>query len=203
MRKKIKNAENKGFTLVELIVVLVILAILAAILVPALLGYIDKAKGQNLVINGKNALTAVQTVAIEGYAQGNKKTRDYFIDYPNYAPIKRSMEIADTPAPSGFIFGMQAEGAWNEQSKEAKAGNHDAWTVKRVLYWEGNRTSNPPAALFNGEEWITGMNYYDAIKELYNSGEYYLVEKDSKGKVTAYSMWNLSDTVFTDITLPH
>ncbi|MBQ1326631.1 MAG: type II secretion system protein, partial [Eubacterium sp.] len=35
---------NKGFTLVELIVVLVILAILAAVLVPALLGYIDKAK---------------------------------------------------------------------------------------------------------------------------------------------------------------
>ncbi|MCR4695939.1 MAG: prepilin-type N-terminal cleavage/methylation domain-containing protein, partial [Lachnospiraceae bacterium] len=32
-----KKMENKGFTLVELIVVLVILAILAAILVPALL----------------------------------------------------------------------------------------------------------------------------------------------------------------------
>ena len=39
-----KKTNNKGFTLVELIVVLVILAILAAILVPALLGYIDKAR---------------------------------------------------------------------------------------------------------------------------------------------------------------
>ena len=37
-----KKNTNKGFTLVELIVVLVILAILAAILVPALLGYIDR-----------------------------------------------------------------------------------------------------------------------------------------------------------------
>ena len=37
-----KEMNNKGFTLVELIVVLVILAILAAILVPALLGYIDR-----------------------------------------------------------------------------------------------------------------------------------------------------------------
>ena len=42
MFKKLK--EKKGFTLVELIVVLVILAILAALLIPALTGYIDKAK---------------------------------------------------------------------------------------------------------------------------------------------------------------
>lgn len=38
-----KNAK-RGFTLVELIVVLVILAILAALLIPALTGYIDKAR---------------------------------------------------------------------------------------------------------------------------------------------------------------
>ena len=36
--------KKRGFTLVELIVVLVILAILAALLIPALTGYIDKAK---------------------------------------------------------------------------------------------------------------------------------------------------------------
>lgn len=39
-----KKYQKGGFTLVELIVVLVILAILAALLVPALTGYIDKAK---------------------------------------------------------------------------------------------------------------------------------------------------------------
>lgn len=46
MFKKLKA--KKGFTLVELIVVLVILAILAALLVPSLTGYIDKAKEEQL-----------------------------------------------------------------------------------------------------------------------------------------------------------
>ena len=41
--------KKKGFTLVELIVVLVILAILAALLVPALTGYIDKAKEKKVI----------------------------------------------------------------------------------------------------------------------------------------------------------
>ncbi|MFR4393849.1 MAG: type IV pilin protein [Ruminococcus callidus] len=40
MKKKKKN--RKGFSLVELIVVLVIMAILSAALIPSLIGYISK-----------------------------------------------------------------------------------------------------------------------------------------------------------------
>ena len=60
---------KKGFTLVELIVVLVILAILAALLVPALTGYIDKAKEKKVIAETRMVVMAVQTVASEVYGQ--------------------------------------------------------------------------------------------------------------------------------------
>lgn len=67
-----KAKENKkGFTLVELIVVIVILAILAALLVPALLKWIDKAREKQVVIDGRTAYLAAQTVASEEYGSNN------------------------------------------------------------------------------------------------------------------------------------
>lgn len=70
MFEKIRKMKNKkGFTLVELIVVLVILAILAALLVPALTGYIDKAKEQSITVECRMAVMATQTLIDEQYAK--------------------------------------------------------------------------------------------------------------------------------------
>lgn len=62
-----KLKKRDGFTLVELIVVLVILAILAALLIPALTGYIDKSKKDQVVAETRMLHEAVQTVASEAY----------------------------------------------------------------------------------------------------------------------------------------
>jgi len=72
MLKKLWNKKNdkKGFTLVELIVVLIILAILAALLIPALTGYIDKAKEKQIIAETRQAVMAAQTLADEEYAIG-------------------------------------------------------------------------------------------------------------------------------------
>ena len=71
-----KKKSKRGFTLVELIVVLVILAILAALLIPALTGYIDKARKSQVVAETR-ALTqaAVQTEMSTIYGLNNSFQR--------------------------------------------------------------------------------------------------------------------------------
>lgn len=68
--KKVGKSSKKGFTLVELIVVLVILAVLAAMLVPALVGYIDRAKKEKEFQAASTVYTAAQALATEAYGQG-------------------------------------------------------------------------------------------------------------------------------------
>lgn len=60
---------QKGFTLVELIVVLVILAILAAFTIPAMLGFVNDAKGKATIAEAREALVAAQGVASEVVAK--------------------------------------------------------------------------------------------------------------------------------------
>lgn len=59
---------NKGFSLVELIIVIAIMAILAGAIAPALIRYIDKSRISNDVSSCKTIKTAVET------AMANEKT---------------------------------------------------------------------------------------------------------------------------------
>ena len=57
--------DKKGFTLIEMIVVIVILGILLAILVPGMIKYIDKAKDKQIMVNAHAAYMDATTAAAE------------------------------------------------------------------------------------------------------------------------------------------
>lgn len=95
MFKKMKENKKKGFTLVELIVVLVILAILAALLIPALTEYIDKAKNKSIVAETRQAVMAAQTLADEEYAK-DRSTDIKFGD--GGIALTKVQELAETKA---------------------------------------------------------------------------------------------------------
>ena len=137
---KKQKINDKGFTLVELIVVLVILAILAAILVPALLGYIDRARGSQILLNAKSVMTAAQAVASHCYGIAKSTDKSSMIE-------DKSSVIADTadmPADATAYVKMK-----DATAKTATPDNHDAWTVGEVLYEEGDSWAH-----YNGSSWI-------------------------------------------------
>ena len=87
-----RRSRKGGFTLVELIVVLVILAILAALLIPALTGYIDRAKEKNVIAETRQCVMAAQTLYGESYANVKKNgAADILTD----ADILKLAELTD------------------------------------------------------------------------------------------------------------
>lgn len=127
---------NKGFTLVELIVVLVILAILAAILVPALLGYIDRAREKQYVLNAKSALTAAQAELSSLYGEGGNSLSD-----AKKTSIKNTADVPGTK----FVIGTLEE---LNSSTTADKDHHKSYTIGTALYVE-----NGVSMYYDGSSW--------------------------------------------------
>lgn len=87
-----RRSKKGGFTLVELIVVLVILAILAALLIPALTGYINKAKEKKVIAETRQCVMEAQTLYDEAYANVKKNGT---ADIPTDAEILKLAELTD------------------------------------------------------------------------------------------------------------
>lgn len=70
MKNQKDDTSHKGFTLVELIVVIVILAILAAVLIPGLLKWINHAKKKQYEREARNIYLATEASLVELHAWG-------------------------------------------------------------------------------------------------------------------------------------
>ena len=91
-----KKMNKKGFTIVELVIVIAVIAILAAVMIPTFSGIVDRAKNSAALQEVKNAYTA--TVAEE---LSTTETADIFANLKNAINVK---------AANGKVVTISAKG---------------------------------------------------------------------------------------------
>lgn len=159
-RAKKAGDNKKGFTLVELIVVLVILAILAAMLLPALLGWIDEARNKQYVLEARSVYMAAQAVADEKYASGEDALD---IGEKDVDKIQKLADVA--------LVGTSADGDLQILTSAfmapsgSETSKHDEFTIAGMeVQFQSKDGKFVDASLVNGE-WtvVTGDDIGDII----------------------------------------
>lgn len=118
---------DKGFTLVEMIVVMVILTVLAAILIPGLLGWIDEARGKQYVLSARSVYMAVQAIESEKYAawDGTAANANHYLSEADKERVLR-MADADGAVITDIVFESDTLGG------DGAASNHAYYTVSGI-----------------------------------------------------------------------
>ena len=118
---------QKGFTLVEMIVVMVILTVLAAILIPGLLGWIDEAKGKQYVLSARSVYMAVQAIESEKYAawDGTVANANHHLSEADKERVLRMADAQDAVIKE-IVFESDTLGT------SGTASNHAYYTVSGI-----------------------------------------------------------------------
>ena len=139
---------RKGFTLVEVLVVVVILSIVAAIAVPALMGFIDKGKESEYKAHAEAALTATQSALSDLYNDAGN----------SLSPKKRANIQKIAGGADGTEFTVwTAKVLWDGKTK-ALEENVGSYTIIKAIYKENDSVY----MYYDGTNWTKYDNEIDA-----------------------------------------
>ena len=200
---KIAN-KKKGFTLVELIVVLVILAILAAVVIPLMLGFTDDARKKRYIADANAALKASQTVITEVYNEGG----NLLDGTKRYKAWSMSgvdkIETFDSSKCTAFTVWTGNQLVTNKTA--AIFDNVSSYTVVCAKFVTSKEDGNK-VLFYDGKEWNvfdneTELEKNNKYKELISSSQYGNNEikmwPNSSGCDTAYGTIDPGDKTWYD-----
>lgn len=180
-----KTTKKKGFTLIELIVVIAIIGVLAAILVPTMLGYVRKSKLSSANTTASSVYKAINSALTELDEEGVDIGGDYLLTWSGSA-------WSDAAAvTTGDKFQKKVENFFADISKvkSAKAQIASGSCIALAAASDSTYTGTYPSGVVTSENYTdtkykpgtNGVVPDDAINEAIGKAGY---EKGSDGKIT-------------------
>ncbi len=127
MLDKVRKS-NKGFTMVELIIVIAIIAILAAILAPQYLRFVEDARVTNDISSAKTIDSAINVLVADGTLQNGGK-----VTWASAGTITATSATIGTGVTAGNatndLTGIIGETSVVRQSSKGKGAGDITWTV--------------------------------------------------------------------------
>ena len=126
--------KNKGFSLVELIIVIAIMAILAAAIAPALIRYIDKSRRSDDVAAAETINTAAQA------ALANEEAYD---EIQPAMVTSGSVVVATAPVGSAFVVGNGTSISGGAVTFLSEVNSSTGGTSPNLKYKKGFNNQKP------------------------------------------------------------